>query len=121
MNKPSNNSGFRRLVNACKYSAAGLKSTFMTEAAFRQETYLGVLALPLSFVVADSVVEWILLVVSFLLIMLTEIVNSAIEAVVDRCGHEHHELSAKAKDAGSAAVAVAIAIGIITWVALVVN
>ncbi len=113
--KPGNNTGLRRILNASKFSWQGLRATYRSEAAFRQECYVGVLALPLSFLLADSVVEWVLLIISFLLILLTEIINSAIEATVDRFGGERHELAGKAKDAGSAAVAVAIVIALLTW------
>lgn len=119
MNKP-NNTGLVRLLNACKFSAQGFKATFKTEAAFRQECHLGLIALPLSFILADNVIEWILLVGSFLLIMLTEILNSALEAVVDRFGNEHHDLSGKAKDAGSAAVSLAIIIALTTWISITI-
>ncbi|PID66947.1 MAG: diacylglycerol kinase [Gammaproteobacteria bacterium] len=108
MNKPENNTGWRRLLNAGKFSYQGLVATFRSEAAFRQECFVGLLALPLSFWLADSIVEWLLLVASFLLVMLVEIINSAIEAAIDRFGDEYHVLSGKAKDAGSAAVAIAI-------------
>lgn len=120
MNKPPNNTGLRRIVNACKFSAQGFKATFKTEAAFRQECYLGLIALPLSFIIANTVIEWILLVSSFLLVMLTEILNSALEAVVDRFGSEHHELSGKAKDAGSAAVSVSLIIAALVWLAIII-
>ncbi len=113
--KPVNNTGLRRILNASKFSWQGLRATYRSEAAFRQECYVGVLALPLSFFIADNVVEWVLLITSFLLVLLTEIINSAIEATVDRFGSERHELAGKAKDAGSAAVAVAIAIAVLTW------
>lgn len=115
MNKPKNNTGIRRLLNATRFSIQGFKSTFKTEAAFRQECYLGLIALPVSFFIASSTIEWVLLITSFLLLMLVEVINSAIEATVDRFGDEYHNLSGKAKDAGSAAVAIAIFIVFITW------
>ncbi len=115
MHKPKNNTGFRRIVNATRYSCQGLVETFKSEAAFRQECFAGIVAFPLSFVVASTAIEWILLVASFLLVMLVEIINSALEAAIDRFGDEHHELSGKAKDAGSAAVFVALVICGLTW------
>lgn len=115
MNKPENNTGLRRILNATRFSYQGLRATFKTEAAFRQECFVGLFALPLSFWLADTAVEWILLLGSFLLVMLIEVINSAIEATVDRFGNEHHELSGKAKDAGSAAVSIAIFIAVLTW------
>lgn len=120
MNKPTDNTGIKRILNACKFSYQGFKSTFKTEAAFRQECYLGIIALPIAFVIADSVIEWLFLFTSFMLIMLTEVLNSALEAVVDRFGGERHELSGKAKDAGSAAVSVAIIMALITWLTIAI-
>lgn len=118
MSKPANNKGFRRMLNACRFSWQGLVSTFKTEEAFRQECYCGIVALPLSLVIADSAVEWILLMLTYLLVLLTEIINSSIEATVDRFGGERHQLSGKAKDAGSAAVAIAIVMALLTWVTI---
>lgn len=120
MNKPKNNTGIRRLLNATRFSIQGFKSTFKTEAAFRQECYLGLIALPVSFFIASSTIEWVLLITSFLFLMLVEVINSAIEATVDRFGDEYHNLSGKAKDAGSAAVAIAIFIVFITWSSIVI-
>ncbi len=121
MHKPANNTGFNRLINASKFSAQGFKSTFHSEAAFRQECYVGIIAFPLSFFIADNAIEWLLLISSFLLVMLSEIINSALEAVVDRFGADFHELSGKAKDAGSAAVAMAIIIAVITWLTIILH
>lgn len=115
MNKPKNNTGIKRVINATRFSYQGLRATFKTEAAFRQECFVGLLALPLSFWLAESVIEWILLMFSFMLILLTEIINSAIEAAIDRMGQSPHELSGKAKDAGSAAVSIALMIALLTW------
>lgn len=115
MHKPKNNTGIRRIINACRYSYQGLIATFRSEAAFRQECYVGLIALPSSFLIASNIIEWILLVITFLLVMLVEIINSALEAAIDRFGQERHELSGKAKDAGSAAVSLAIIMCLITW------
>ncbi len=109
------NKGIKRIVNATKHSMAGFKSTWLSEEAFRQEVLLAIVLFPLSFWVADGVLEWLLLVVSVLLLLVVEILNSAIEAVVDRFGGEWHELSKKAKDAGSAAVFIALVILGLTW------
>lgn len=120
MNK-TENKGFKRIVNATKYSIDGLKSTWQSEEAFRQEVCVAAVALPLSFWLADSVIEWLLLVCSLLLLLLVEILNSSIEAVVDRFGSDWHELSKKAKDTGSAAVSIAIAIAGLTWMAILLT
>lgn len=118
MLKPENNSGLRRIVNACRFSWQGLVATYQTEEAFRQECYCGIITVPLSFIIADNTVEWVLLILTYLLVLLTEIINSSIEATVDRFGGERHQLSGKAKDAGSAAVAMAILMAVLTWVAI---
>lgn len=117
MNK-TGNKGIKRIINATKFSIDGIKATWQSEEAFRQEAVAAMILLPLSFWVAESVIEWILLVVTVLLLLLVEIVNSSIEAVVDRFGSDWHELSKKAKDAGSAAVSIAIAIAVLTWGAI---
>lgn len=116
--KPSNDTGIKRLRYALKYSLQGLAATYRSEAAFRDECKLGVVLLPLSFWIADNVVEWLLLVLTFVLILITEIINSSIEAAVDRFGGEQHDLSGKAKDAGSAGVFVAMILAGLTWLAI---
>ena len=96
--------GIRRLIDATGYSFRGLRSTFRNEAAFRQELLLVIVLLPLSFVVAEGHTQWMMLVAPLFLLLIVELLNSAIESVVDRIGEEHHELSGRAKDMGSAAV-----------------
>ncbi|USD40993.1 diacylglycerol kinase [Vibrio sp. SCSIO 43135] len=108
--------GFKRLKNATRYSCQGLKAAFKNEAAFREEILLSVVLIPLAFWLDVSQVERILLIVTVLLVMLVELLNSAVEAVVDRVGTEHHELAGRAKDIGSAAVMVAMIITGYTWV-----
>lgn len=117
-NKPAH-TGLKRILHARKYSWQGLLATYRSEAAFRQECYAGVILLPLSFVIANTVIEWILLVLTFFLVLLAEIINSAIEATVDRFGGEHHELAGKAKDTASAAVLIAIVIALLTWLPII--
>lgn len=114
-NKPKNNTGFRRLINATKFSWQGLLATFQTESAFRQECLAGIILLPLSMIIADSLLSWVALIGVWLLVMLVEVLNSAIEAAVDRFGSELHPLSGKAKDAGSAAVFLALIIATLVW------
>lgn len=96
--------GIRRLMDAMGYSMKGLRSAFKHESAFRQELLLFVILFPLSFVVAEGLTQWMMLVAPLFLLLIIELLNSAIEAVVDRIGDEHHELSGRAKDMGSAAV-----------------
>lgn len=111
--------GVKRLYNATLYSWAGLKAAFATEAAFRQEVIALLLLTPLAFVVGDHAIEWVLLIGSLLLVLMMELVNSAIEAVVDRLGTEYHPLSGRAKDIGSAAVFVALILAVFTWGAII--
>lgn len=111
--------GVTRIINATGYSMKGLKSAWINEAAFRQELMLILLLMPLTLWVGDSLNQILLLVVISWLVVIVEILNSAIEAVVDRIGVEHHELSGRAKDLGSAAVFIALALNVLVWGALV--
>ena len=97
-------SGLRRLVNAFGYSMNGFKAAYQHEHAFRQEILLAAVLLPLAFVLEKNGIGRALLVASVLLVVLVELLNSAIEAVVDRVSLENHLLSKRAKDIGSAAV-----------------
>ena len=96
--------GFTRIVRAFGYSAQGLVHAWCEEAAFRQETTLAGVVIPLGLYLGRTGVERALLVSPMLLILIVEILNSAVEAVVDRSGMEHHRLAGMAKDMGSAAV-----------------
>ena len=100
------NKGFKRIYNALGYSLAGFKATFENEEAFRQELILVALTLPVAFIIFDSPWQWALIWFCAMMILLVEILNSAIESIVDRVGSERHELSGRAKDMGSAAVSV---------------
>ena len=111
----SGNRGFSRIVNATRYSWQGLRAAYRHEEAFRQEVWVCLFLLPLGLYLGADGVEKSLLVASVLLLPLVEAVNSAIEAAIDRIGKEHHELSGRAKDMGSAAVALAIAIAVSVW------
>ncbi len=112
-NKP-NNTGFTHLLNAARFSGRGLKAAVLNEAAFRQELLLLAVLLPTGAWRADSVGEFVLLLCACLLLLVIELLNSAIEAVVDRIGTEQHKLSGMAKDYGSAAVMLAVlGVGII--------
>ncbi len=107
--------GVRRLVNAFGYSMAGLLACFRHEEAFRQELLALLLLIPLGLWLGQDGVERALLVGSLLLVPLAELLNSAIEAVVDRFGGEIHELSGRAKDIGSAAVLLSILLALVVW------
>ena len=109
------NTGLRRLIKAAGYSLQGLTATFRHETAFKQEVALTVVLVPLALWFGESGLEQALLIAVWMLVLLFELINSAIEAVVDRIGPEQHELSGRAKDIGSAAVLVAIINAIIVW------
>ncbi len=108
-------SGLQRILNATGYSLAGFKAAFQNEAAFRQIILINSLLIPLSFFMPVSRVEQVLMIVVCLLAIIVELINSAIEAVVDRVSMEQHPLSKNAKDMGSAAQFVALAIIALTW------
>jgi len=118
--KPVTPNPFLRLWKATFYSLAGLKAAFVHEQAFRLEVYLLPLITAAAFYLTDANLERALLVGSWIIVMLMELLNSAIEAVVDRFGGEQHELSGRAKDIGSAAVMVALMFAIVTWLGVLV-
>ena len=111
----SGHKGLMRIVKATQYSWQGIRAAYRHEEAFRQESWLCLVLLPLGFYLGDGGVEKALLVATVLLIPIVEILNSAIEAVVDRFGNEMHELSGRAKDMGSAAVALSIGLLVVVW------
>jgi diacylglycerol kinase (ATP) len=110
--------GLRRLVNACGYSLAGLRHAMAREAAIRQELFACTVLIPAAVLLPVPAVERLLIVLSMLLVVLTEFLNSAIEAAVDRISLDRHPLSAQAKDLGSAAVAVALLMSALCWIVI---
>lgn len=108
----------RRLMNASRYSYKGLRSTFYREQAFRFEIYAFLFAIPLSTLVAKNAVEYLLLLGSMVAVMIVELLNTGIELIVDRVSREHHELSGRAKDAGSAAVFLMILVSLCCWIVI---
>ncbi len=108
-------SGTQRIFNATRYSLAGFKTAFQNEAAFRQILLINLILIPLSFWMPVSPAEQALMVAVCLLALIIELINSAIEAVVDRISMERHELSKNAKDMGSAAQFVALSLIALTW------
>lgn len=114
MAKPGK-TGLSRIIDASKYSWLGLKAGFKHEAAFRQELFLGLFLFPIAFIYTENAVELAVLIGSLSLVLIVELLNSAIEAVVDRISDEHHELSGRAKDLGAAAVMIALINVIIIW------
>ena len=114
------NTGLKRIRLAGVYAINGIQAALRHEAAFRQEALLALIVLPVIFWLDIERTERVLLVVVTVLVLLVELVNSAVEAVVDRVGSEHHLLSGRAKDMGSGAVMGALALWIYVWVEIVV-
>jgi diacylglycerol kinase (ATP) len=107
--------GIRRLLDASGYSLQGIRACWKSEAAFRQEVALCAVLFPLSFFLARSVEQWLLLVSPLFLLLMVELLNSAIEYVVDRIGHDFHDLSGRAKDTASAAVFFCLVLIAVCW------
>ena len=118
MGKPGN-TGIQRIVRATGFSARGLAQAWRHEAAFRQECVLAVLLAPVAIWLGQTAVERASLIGVCLLVIIVELINSAIEAAIDRHGNERHELSGRAKDMGSAAVLVSLVIVVLVWGAVV--
>lgn len=110
--------GLRRLLNASSYSYSGIKAAWLNEEAFRLEALLCLVCTPLALWLGESGIERALLIGSLLLIVIVELINSGLEAVVDRIGLERHELSKRAKDIGSAAVFITLLNAAIVWLLL---
>ncbi|MCE3252534.1 MAG: diacylglycerol kinase [Cellvibrio sp.] len=114
MSKPGK-TGVARVVDAFGYSMKGFAATWKYEAAFRQEVGLAVVLIPGAFWLAQTHVELILLISSVFWVLMAELANSSVEAVVDRTGSERHELSGRAKDIGSALVFISLVLLAIVW------
>lgn len=112
--------GVTRIINAAGYSWLGFKAAFRHEAAFRQELALVLLLAPVALYFGEDTSDRAILIASLIFILLVEILNSAIEAVVDRLGDEMHELSGRAKDMGSAAVLLAFIITGLIWLSVLI-
>lgn len=106
----------RRIVNATAFSAAGLRAAWANEAAFRLECVAAAVLAPLALWLGSTAVERALLIGSCMLVLIIELVNSAIEAAVDRAGSGRHELAGRAKDLGSAAVFMSLMLTLAVWV-----
>ena len=116
--KPQNNHGIKRIVRATGFSMQGLKLAFKSEAAFRQELALAMIMLPVALLVDVSTIERLMLILGLFLVLIVELLNSAVEAVVDRFGGEIHPLSGQAKDIASAAVFLSLVFCAISWIAI---
>jgi diacylglycerol kinase (ATP) len=110
--------GVQRVINATRYSLEGLAAAARHEDAFRQELILAAVMVPLGLWLGADGVERALLAGSVLMVLVVELLNSAVEAVVDRASPEHHELAKRAKDYGSAAVMVALVVTGLVWILL---
>lgn len=107
--------GLTRLINACRYSLDGFAAAYRHEDAFRQETWLALVLIPLALFLPASSIGKALMIASVLLVLVVELINSAIEAAVDRVSLERHHLAKRAKDIGSAAVLFALINVLATW------
>jgi diacylglycerol kinase (ATP) len=114
------NTGYKRVVKALFYSFDGIGSTLKHEAAFRQEAILAVILVPLSFLMRVSLVEHLILIASIILVLIVELLNSGIEAVVDDISLRNRPLAKRAKDMGSAAVLLSLLNCFICWVSVIV-
>ena len=110
--------GIIPILHATRYSIKGLKAAWLLEAAFRQEVVLVILLAPILILAPLALIERLIMFLSLSGLLITELLNSAVEAVVDRIGEDFHELSGRAKDIASAAVFLAILQFIIVWAAL---
>ncbi len=108
--------GRGRIWNALKYSSRGLLFALRVESAFRQELILAAVLVPIAIVLALPAIETLALIGSVVLVLIVELINSSIEAAVDRISLDHHRLSGRAKDLGSAAVFLALMWCLLTWV-----
>jgi diacylglycerol kinase (ATP) len=107
--------GLKRIVDATGYTIKGLAAAWSNESAFRQESLLAIVLAPLAFWLGRSILETALLLTTLAFVLTTELLNSAIEAVVDRASPEFNELAGRAKDMGSAAVFIALATVVVVW------
>jgi len=115
------NTGIKRLFYAAKYSWQGFRSALVNEPAFLQEFIAATPLIALSFFLEVSSYERMAMILSLVFILIVEILNSAIECVVDRISDEHHVLSGRAKDYGSLAVLLSILMATAIWIVILVN
>lgn len=113
--------GIRRIFNALRYSLQGLKAAIRYEAAFRQELALAILLIPAAFWLGRSVTEVFILIMAVILVLVAELLNSAVEALADALSVEMHPLLGRAKDLGSAAVMLLLIFTIVVWAAVAIG
>lgn len=116
-----NGQGLMRAWRAAKCSMQGIDAAWKNESAFRQEVSLALLFIPLGFWLGETIVQKLFLILTVILVLIIEILNSAVEAAIDRVGEEYHELSGRAKDLGSAAVFLALSFVGFSYLALAIN
>ncbi len=117
--KTKTSKGFDRIVKATRFTIKGIRSVWSNEAAFRQEALLLILVVPAGLIIGETFIQKGLFISVWLLVLVIELLNSAIESVVDRIGYERHPLSGQAKDMGSAAVFIGICISVIVWISII--
>ena len=113
--------GIKRLLNAFKYSVAGTLAAFKHEDAFRQEVILSIILIPLAIYLGQTAIEQALMITSILLIIIVELLNSSVEATVDRISVKRHKLAKRAKDIGSAAVFFSLVNASVIWFLILVK
>jgi diacylglycerol kinase (ATP) len=113
--------GIKRLANALTYSVAGTLAAFKHEDAFRQEVILSIILIPLAIYLGQTAIEQALMISSILLIIIVELLNSSVEATVDRISVKRHKLSKRAKDIGSAAVFFSLVNAAVIWFLILVK
>ena len=113
--------GIKRLANAFTYSVAGTLAAFKHEDAFRQEVILSIILIPLAIYLGQTTIEQALMISSILLIIIVELLNSSVEATVDRISVKRHKLSKRAKDIGSAAVFFSLVNAAVIWFLILVK
>jgi len=113
--------GIKRLANAFTYSVAGTLAAYKHEDAFRQEVILGAILIPLAIYLGQTEIEQALMIASILLIIIVELLNSSVEATVDRISVKRHKLSKRAKDIGSAAVFFSLVNAAVIWFLILVK
>lgn len=114
MTKPGG-TGARKLLDSTRYSWWGVRSAWKNEEAFRLECCLALVMIPLSFFIGENLTHSLLMMMSVTLVLLAEIINTALESVVDRIGSEPHPLAGQAKDLGSAAVFLSLMVAAVVW------
>lgn len=112
---PAKRKGLAKIWAATIYSAEGLRACFRSEEAFRIESILSVFLIPLAFILGETALEKTMLLFPIVLVLLVELLNSAVEAVVDRVSLDYHELSKKAKDIASGAVFISLMTFLLIW------